>query len=224
MADQGIWFKLWCSALDDPDLDNLDISDFGRWAKLGAYIKRHGSSGTLTFSPPCRALLSYLQCVTVEVLLECISHMPNVTVTCETNPTVTYKIEWQKWEKYQGDNSAHRVKKFRDKKRESVTAKKRREEKRIIDSAPNENSELPEADFVWSGKVLKITRQVHEKLMFVYDERLAMAEYPKADLWFQNNPQKRRKNIGQFMASWLEKASKSAPRGGGVANVGPNYF
>src|SRR3990167_4705339 len=43
MADQGVWFKLWCSALADPDLSNLCLEDFARWAILGTYIKAHGT-------------------------------------------------------------------------------------------------------------------------------------------------------------------------------------
>src|SRR3989304_6152508 len=35
MADQGLWFKLWCSAATDPDLQNLSNADFARWAKFG---------------------------------------------------------------------------------------------------------------------------------------------------------------------------------------------
>jgi hypothetical protein len=55
---------------------------------------------------------------------------PNVTVTRVTNETVTFKIEYGNWWKYQGDFSGDRVKRHRAKIRESVTAKKRGEEKR----------------------------------------------------------------------------------------------
>lgn len=122
MSDQGRWFKLWCSVLDDNHLDALDIADFGRWTKLGAYMKEHGTAGTVTIQSPARTLCAMFQAPDFDALLECIKRLPNVTVTGVTIATVTFR----NWQKYQGDNSADRVRRFR----ERVTPKKRREEKR----------------------------------------------------------------------------------------------
>lgn len=131
MADQGRWFKLWVSSPDDPDLDNLAIADYGRWAKFGAYLKEHGTDGTVTLSAPCRTLQSKFQLGTFEAVIDCIKMFPNCSVTLDTNATVTCRVEWKNWAKYQGDFSGDRVRRHREKKRDHVTAKKRREEKRI---------------------------------------------------------------------------------------------
>ncbi len=126
MADQGIWWKLWCSALDDPDLDNLDLADFGRYCKMGAFIKRQGQTGSIVLAPPARALCATFQVPDFNALIAAISRLPNVIVTAvssETNATVTIK----NWLKYQGDYSTERVRKFRARE----TPKKRREEMRV---------------------------------------------------------------------------------------------
>ena len=126
MSDQGIWFKLWCSSVDDPSLDNLPIEDFGRWAKLGAYVKRHGTAGKLILEAPARALAGAFQVGSFETLCAAISRLPHVditTVTCETVASVTF----HNWERFQGDNSTHRVRKFRH----HVTSANGGEEKRI---------------------------------------------------------------------------------------------
>ena len=132
MADQGIWFKLYCSAIDDPDLDNLDISDFGRWCKLGAFIKRHGTDGELTITPPARALCAMFQVADFEQLIDRFNVLPHInlrraecSVAGETNATVSFA----NWMKYQGDLSTQRVRKYRQMKR-SRGEEKRGEEKR----------------------------------------------------------------------------------------------
>lgn len=86
MADNGLWFKLWCSADDDPDLDNLDISDFGRYCKLGIHIKAHGTSGTIYLKPPQRALCAKFQVANFEALVEAIRRFPHVDVTASGSP------------------------------------------------------------------------------------------------------------------------------------------
>ncbi len=130
MSDQGRWFKLWCSAITDPSLDNLPIADFGRWVKLGAIIKEQGTNGVLIVYSPARMLCSILQIDTFESLIVCVRNFPNVNVSSETSMPVSLRIEYCNWSKYQGDFSTYRVHKFRDKKHESETPKRRREEKR----------------------------------------------------------------------------------------------
>ena len=131
MGDQGRWFTLWVSAPDDPDLENLMIEDYGRWAKFGAYLKEHGTDGIVTLSSPCRILQAKFQVTSFEAVMACIARFPNCSVTSETNTSVTFKVEWKNWHKYQGDFSGDRVRRHREKQRQSVTPKKRREEKRI---------------------------------------------------------------------------------------------
>lgn len=130
MADQGIWFKLHCSALDDPDLDNLPVADFGRWAKLGAAVKRHGNSGHLRLSPPARALCALFQVDTFSDLMDAVSRLPHVHIEEMQKPTVSHEtvvvVSFENWLKYQGDFSSPRVRKFREMKR----SKRRGEERR----------------------------------------------------------------------------------------------
>lgn len=123
MADNGQWFKLWCSADDDPDLGNLSNEDFGRWCKLGIYIKKHGTSGTIKLPAPALPLQNRFRVTSFEDVLKVLQLFPHISVVTDvTNATVTVN----NWQYYQGDNSNERVRRFR----ERVTAKKRREEKR----------------------------------------------------------------------------------------------
>lgn len=124
MADGGSWFKLWCSALDDEALDNLPIEDFGRWAKLGAYVKRHGQAGSIVLRPPSRTLLAMLQLPTFEAMLHFFSMLPNVA--CSVSGETIATVSFNNWQRYQGDLSTSRVHRFRARE----TVQKRREEKR----------------------------------------------------------------------------------------------
>lgn len=135
MADQGVWFKLWCSADDDPDLDNLDVADFGRFCKLGLRVKSHGTDGVLTLKAPARTLCTKLQVPDFAALVLALQRLPhldlsieNTTVTPVTIATVTFR----NWQRYQGDNSRERVRRFRAR----VTPKKRREEMRGEENPP----------------------------------------------------------------------------------------
>jgi len=82
-----------------------------------------------------RILCAILQVPDFETLCVTIGCLPNVnlelqnsSVTGVTNATVTF----YNWHRFQGDNSAHRVRKFR----ENVTAKKRREENIVKQPPP----------------------------------------------------------------------------------------
>ena len=141
MADGGSWFKLWCSALDDEALDNLSVENFGRWAKLGAYVKKHGTAGSIDIAPPARTLCAMLQVNDFTGLVAVVALLPNVEiiaknsdVTGVTIATVTFR----NWLQYQGDNSADRVRRWRAR----VTPEKRREEKRTDQSRTTPPSPL----------------------------------------------------------------------------------
>ena len=122
MSDQGVWFKLWIGADEDPVLGDFSLEDFGRWCKFGLYLKKHGTGGVVELKPPCLALQNKFKVASFYDVLTVLQMFPNCSVTGETNVIVT----WKNWSKYQGDNSTSRVRKWR----ENVTAKKRREEKR----------------------------------------------------------------------------------------------
>lgn len=144
MSDQGIWYKLWCSALDDPDLDNLPIADFGRWAKFGAFVKKHGTGGVIELSAPARALCAVLQVENFAALCAALARLPNISlaVTGVTGATVTFR----NWQYFQGDNSIERVRKFRERVTANVTDKKRREEKRREEKRTSTNTLAAAAD------------------------------------------------------------------------------
>lgn len=131
MADGGRWFKLWCSAVRDPHLENLSIADFGRWAKLGAIIKEHGEGGKITIESPACSLCSSFQVDTFQDIIDCAKRLPNVSVSCETSPPVTCSIEFRKWAKYQGDYSTHRVREHRSNQYTMKRSKRRGEERRV---------------------------------------------------------------------------------------------
>jgi uncharacterized phage protein (TIGR02220 family) len=151
VADQGTWFKLWISALSDPDLANLSLEYFARWCILGTYIKAHGTAGRLRLTAPARALSGLLQVGDFVALQEVFHRLPNVitekgnqTVSPETILTVTLR----NWSKYQGDYSTARVRKFREMKRSKRRGEEsRREETRSIPpiSPPNGGSPWPVA-------------------------------------------------------------------------------
>lgn len=132
MADQGVWFKLWVSALSDPDLANLSLEDFARWTILGAYIKAHGQAGSLHLKAPARALCGLLRVQDFPALQGVLHRLPNVVeetdnvaVSGETCSTVSFL----NWSKYQGDYSTPRVRAMREMKR-TRGEERRRDEKR----------------------------------------------------------------------------------------------
>jgi hypothetical protein len=133
MADQGRWFKLWCDALDDHDLDSLDIADFGRWCKLGAQTKRHGTKGSLTIVPPARTLCAQFQVSHFDALIDAIKRLPNITFEEGKNDNDKFIVIIKNWSKYQKDSTRYeRVKKWRSKQNDNALRgeEKRREEKR----------------------------------------------------------------------------------------------
>jgi hypothetical protein len=77
MADQGRWFKLWCSAATDPSLANLSLEDFARWCLFGLYLKEHGTDGMITVTPPARGLCERLRVQTYPAMLDVLRRFPN---------------------------------------------------------------------------------------------------------------------------------------------------
>lgn len=134
MSDQGKWFKLWESALDDQDLENLTIHEWFCWARFGTYIKKHGKDGKIRIRYPATALQNLLRLESFGAIQNMLKRFPNYTieegqnVTANvTNATVTLNIKCLNWSKYQGDFSGDRVRKHRQRVTANVTAQ---EEKR----------------------------------------------------------------------------------------------
>jgi hypothetical protein len=128
MADQGRWFKLWCSAPADDSIQELSPAMRWAWAALGCYTKAHGTRGRLVVSPTNLVLAAEMG-VPVESLHGVIRLLPHVHVEEGKSVNGTITVTWQNWTKYQEDSTvAERQKTSR--------AKRRREEKRGEETSP----------------------------------------------------------------------------------------
>jgi len=225
MADQGIWFKLHCSALDDPDLDNLDIANFGRWAKLGAYIKRQGTDGVLTVNAPARALCGMLQVDNFDALKRSIIELPHVHVEemKERNgQDRSLLISFSNWAKYQGDYSSYRTARYRQRER----IKRRGEETRSRrDKIPSPTSpQTSSSDQDWKlGPTIHAALTRTRFVALATDRRFWQAqalacpltdfsrEVVKAEAWCSANPARAPKTSHRrFLANWFAKAQADA--------------
>lgn len=194
MADSGRWFKLWCASVNDPDLSNLDIADFGRWAKLGAYIKEHGTDGSVTLKEPSKMIIAMLQLPSLKDIALCFERMRNVTVSLETNSIVSYTIKYENWHKYQGDFSTQRVRKFRAKKTNMKRSKRRGEEKRGEETRKEEKRETTNTSFI--DKI---------KENPAYKEIDIDRELSKMDAWLSTPAGKGRRKTARFVVNWLNR-------------------
>jgi len=141
MSDQGQWFKLWIGADEDPDLGNLSLEDFGRWCKLGIYLKKHGNNGSLVIKEPAIPLQQRFRVSTFESVVSVLQKFPHCRVErrdkSSVSPETTLTVTYENWLKYQGDFSTNRVRKFREMKRSKRRGEeRRREEKREEDKNP----------------------------------------------------------------------------------------
>jgi len=122
VADQARWFKLWCSAPADDDLQTLPPALRWAWVAFGAYTKLHGTHGRVTIHSTNGALAAEMG-VTVEVLIDTLSLLPHMRVEPVQNRHGEFTVTWDNWVKYQEDSTqAERARTSR--------SKKRREEKR----------------------------------------------------------------------------------------------
>ena len=142
MADQARWFKFWCSAPSDDDLQALPVPDRWAWAVFGAYTKLHGNAGTVSVSPSNVALAGEMG-VTLDDLIPCIQRLPHMTVEEVKNRHGAVSVTWHNWTKYQVDSTvAERQRASRSKKRRE---EKREEEKRSTPYIPPAGDLLPTA-------------------------------------------------------------------------------
>lgn len=133
MADQGKWFKLWCSSLTDAALENLTYQEWYCWARLGTYIKAHGDTGTVAFETPGFALISLFHVPDFATAISLIRRFPHCVLEeirdrreGATDAIVAVKITYQNWHKYQGDYSTMRSREWRAKKRKGATLQEER--------------------------------------------------------------------------------------------------
>jgi hypothetical protein len=224
MADQGIWFKLHCSALDDPDLDNLDMADFGRWAKLGAYVKRQGSGGRLLITPPARALCAMLQVAGWMALLECLRRLPKVHVEesakCNGQGETGLIVTFENWLKYQGDFSSPRVAKFREmkrsKRRGEVEETRSRGEKKPPPPSPPVIFQIPARiqEALRRAPILGAVSRLQTPTFWQAQVRANAGvnfgeEILKAEAWLATNPTRGpKKDLARFLHNWLARAER----------------
>ena len=223
MGDQGRWFKLWVSSPDDPDLDNLPIEGYGRWAKFGAYLKEHGTNGVVSLSPPCRILQAKFQVESFEAVMTCIRQFPNCAVAPATNPGVSFTIEWKNWQKYQGDHSTDRVRAWRHQNRTNETPKKRGEENKKRVTPPPTESPATGIEFSVPKSILEalaksprlgavpalLTPAFWRAEVRANEGVDFGAEVLKAEAWLTANPSRApRKELARFLHTWLGRAQR----------------
>jgi len=233
MSDQGHWFKLWISALHDPDLGNLSLEDFARWAILGAYIKAHGTEGKILLAEPARALCTLFRVPDFAALRAAFQRLPNVCEEmqkCNGAPETILSVSMRNWLKYQGDYSTLRVRKFREMKR----SKRRGEEKRgeekkkrvspsvlpLTSNGSNGHSEAP--PFIIAASIVsaldKCARLGAEaKLRDPQWWRAEIRANPGVDIprellrseaYLASHPEKHYKRLPVFLHGWLGRADR----------------
>src|SRR5262245_57871230 len=127
MADNGRWFKLWTTVLDDLDLQACELEDIGRWALLGALTKLVGTRGTVRVIPPARRLCELLRVADVDAVRAAVLRLTNMLLEDTKRANGEFTVTWKNWRKYQEDTTvAQRV--------DSLRSKKRREEMRREES------------------------------------------------------------------------------------------
>jgi hypothetical protein len=213
------------------------------------YIKRHGSQGRVVFKKNANILREKFRLKSDADVILVLRSFPNCTVEekqdKDAHSVTALTVTFTNWNKYQGDNSLERVRRFR----ERVTPKKRREEKRREESktetanavsssaAPRSGTaakEWPESD-LWIPKFLETQTSVnlppaHLKALQNPDfwERtseacggidlaLLQVEFAKMGNWLIDHPSRvpTAKGIRRFVSGWLERTYEKERRYGG---------
>lgn len=186
MADQKRWFKLWCSAPSDDDLQILDPATRWAWAAFGCYTKEHGTKGKVKISSSNTSLAAHMG-VTVDALFSTIKTLPHMTFEEGKNRNGELTVTWHNWVKYQEDTTQAA-------RQQTSRSKRRGEEKRgeeIIYSPKNSNG----FDVFWEnypskigkGAALKKWQQLKissELLAKILD---AVEKQKKSSKWTKNN-------------------------------------
>lgn len=214
MADNGRWFKLWTSALNDPHLNDLSIDDFGRWCKLGAFIKEQGNAGSITIAPPSRLLLAIMQCDDYDLMIAKFSQFPNVKITSSnvtedvTNKNVTHSITLKNWHKYQIDSSIERTRKYREKNKvcDGGCDDNRREEKRRDKRNKKESFSLGFFEKVWAEWPNKKSKGQAEKTWHKLNPSEQLVETMLSTIQRAKTSKEWIKNNGEYIphfSTWL---------------------
>lgn len=142
MADKIPWCKFWHSCLSDPDLEELELHQWARWARLIIFVRGHGDNGKLHLEPPARALQNTLRVPSYSELIKVICMFKNVSLAVtrqdtlldtKNEPLHAYFMTVKNWYKYQGDDSKERVRKWRVTKSVTRSVKSNALEKSRVD-------------------------------------------------------------------------------------------
>lgn len=133
MADNSRWFKLWCSAPSDDDIQALPPAIRWAWAAFGCYTKQHGSSGKVIVRESNSSLAAEMG-VPQNDMISVLKMFPHMDIKSVENSHGTFSVTWYNWRKYQEDSTAA--------KRQESRRKKRREEKRGEEKRINNNEDI----------------------------------------------------------------------------------
>jgi hypothetical protein len=118
MSDQRPWLKLWKSAYTDSGLMKLTLEDQARWFRLLLYIGLNGERGSVLLRGHERDLLT---CFWTTSQPRGTHMLKRVTTILDRMPGITYvdahdglRVTFTKWQKYQEDSSASRMRAHRD--------------------------------------------------------------------------------------------------------------
>lgn len=189
MADQGKWFKLWESSLDDQDLENLSIHEWFCWVRFGTYLKKHGKDGKIRLRAPATALTNLLRLPSFKDVITTIRSFPNYVIeegqnetANVTNAIVTYHVNCSNWSKYQGDFSTERTRRWRAKKTSHVTLqeeRRRRGEEKREDVSPKPPLPLATSTTPGNGTPKPIARSRPGHFDVPDDEIMGPEEFKK---------------------------------------------
>ena len=214
MADQGKWFKLWCSSLNDPDLGNLDIADFGRWVKFGLFLKVHGTKGKIHIEPPAKVLCSHLQVENFDALKKCFKCFPNCQITRDDDVTIDVTegvtVSFKNWFKYQIDSSTERMRRKRMKDASFVTTKKRREEKRR-----DKENIIKEKEVFGSFKNILLEKKEYDSLVERFGYEVTLNKIENLSEGIASKGYKYKDHYATIL-SWDRKEKRDNPKEGGL--------
>jgi hypothetical protein len=218
MADKIPWCKFWHSCLSDPSLEELELHQWARWARLIIFVRGHGDNGKMRLDYPARALQNVLRVPSYEALIDVIKLFKNVSLMVTDKqplhepsqvPSHSYFIIVKNWHKYQGDSSKERTRKYRVTK--TVTkhvASDALEKSRVDLTSTSTSSALTDR-----GLTPRPFAKNQEKENAGYSpEELEQMEANKAWQQNTNEPQVDQdpKSFSQHLAQWR----KDNPRGG----------
>lgn len=219
MADQQRWFKFWCSAPSDDDIQALPVSDRWAWAAFGAHTKRHGTRGRITVSATNTALAAEMG-VPPSALFDTIKRLPHLHYE-EGNPVNgPLVVTWDNWSKYQEDSTvAQRVARLRSKRREEES-RREKNKKRTVPPSPSATlsdgivfripasvtGALDRAPRLGSAAKLREPSwwQAHVRAFGQVD---FSQEIVKAEAWLATKGE-HRKDMARFLHNWLSNAAQ----------------